>query len=84
MTKLVLAVQQHRNELVPARLQLRVLIDVDHLDRPVVLLGKGPERINQVVAEMTPRAAENREGATRGYVHAVCANHRYLPARKLT
>ena len=61
VAQLVLAMEQHRHEFVPARFEFGMLVHVDDLDLPAVLGGDRLQRRDQVVAQVAPLAAQYRE-----------------------
>ncbi len=73
MTEFMVAVQQHRDPLAPARFQRGMLIHVEHLDLPTVLVGNGRERIDQYMTQMTPLSAEHSETLAIGAHAHYCA-----------
>jgi len=54
VAEFVLAVKQYRDKFIPARLEDRILVHVDHLDPPAMLSRDGLERSDKVVTEVAP------------------------------
>ena len=58
---LIILSQHHRHQFAPGRLQRRICVDVDDLDRRIVLPRNWGQGLKQLVAQMAPLAAQDAQ-----------------------